>query len=120
SNLGNIISPACVVSGTAVSKTFQIVYKNEEVLLNDNAPFRVNICLDSSDCMKQIAKIVFLLQVELWFTDQESPLHAPIERFECVSTRHLQIHFDLCRGLHYNLPVIFDYFHLSAITLTLH
>lgn len=122
-NLGNIISPACIINGSAVSKTFQIVYRNEEVHLNDNAPFRVSLCLDSAECLKQAQKITFLLQVEVWFSEQESKrdgvsLAGTI--FECVSRRYLQIHFDLCRGVHYNLPVIFDYFHLCAITLSIH
>ncbi|KAI2806013.1 hypothetical protein BLOT_005024 [Blomia tropicalis] len=115
----NIISPPSVINGAVVSKTFLIVYKNEEALLNDNASFRVNICLDANECLKQLRKTCFLLQIELWFTDQET-MPSLLTTMECVSTRNLQIHFDLCRGIHYNLPVIFDYFHLSGITLSIH
>ncbi|KAH9401129.1 hypothetical protein TYRP_002720 [Tyrophagus putrescentiae] len=71
---GSILYPGTVLphSNTAISSTFQIVYKNEEVQLNDAAPFRVHLVLDANDCREQVAsKISFLLVVELWFTEQE-------------------------------------------------
>lgn len=39
--------PACVVNGTGVSKTFQILYRNEEVTLDDAIMFRAHILVDS-------------------------------------------------------------------------
>lgn len=39
---------------------------------------------------------------------------------ECVSSRVLNLNLKPTRGLHYNLPVLFDYFHLSAVSLTIH
>lgn len=77
--------------------------------------------------------------MELWFSDQgyslgEAGLDSQ-ERFSngsggggggggngilCVSTRTLQLHLSPTRGLHYHLPVLFDYFHLAAITVTVH
>ncbi len=75
--------------------------------------------------------------MELWFSDQgyslgESGLDSQ-ERFSngsggggggngilCVSSRTLQLHFSPTRGLHYHLPVLFDYFHLAAVTVTVH
>lgn len=76
------------------------------------------------------------LVMELWFSDQgyslgDSGLDSQ-ERFSngsgggggngimCVSTRTLQLHFSPTRGLHYHLPVLFDYFHLAAVTVTVH
>ncbi|XP_054153255.1 protein FAM135A-like [Oppia nitens] len=115
----NIVFPQCIVNGCAVSKTFQILYKNEEVLLDDYVSFKVNLIVDSKDCLKQVRKTNFVLDVELWFTDQEfgADHHNSIE---CVSSRQLILHFDICRGLHYYLPVMFDYFHLSALNLAIH
>lgn len=77
--------------------------------------------------------------MELWFSDQgyslgEAGLDSQ-ERFSngsggggggggngilCVSTRTLQLHLSPTRGLHYHLPVLFDYFHLAAVTVTVH
>jgi hypothetical protein len=42
---------------------------------------------------------------------------APIE---CVSSRVFNLNFHPTRGLHYHLPVLFDYFHLSAVSITIH
>ena len=39
---------------------------------------------------------------------------------ECVSSRALTLQFVPSVGLHYHLPVLFDYFHLSAVSLTVH
>jgi len=39
---------------------------------------------------------------------------------ECVSSRVLTFQFVPSVGLHYHLPVLFDYFHLSAVSLTVH
>lgn len=42
-----LVFPACVVNGTGVSKTFQILYRNEEVALDDAIMFRAHILVDS-------------------------------------------------------------------------
>lgn len=64
-------------------------------------------------------KINFSLVVELWFTEEDfGPQHH--SSIQCVSSRTLRMNVDLCRGLHYHLPVLFDYFHLSAITVSIH
>ena len=36
-----------MVSGAAVSKTFQILYRNEEVHLDDHAHFKLHLIVDS-------------------------------------------------------------------------
>ncbi|XP_033606577.1 protein FAM135A isoform X2 [Cryptotermes secundus] len=111
--------PACVVNGTGVSKTFQILYRNEEVLLDDVIMFRAHILVDSHKIEDTLERADFALMIELWFTDQTfgPDQHSTIS---CVSSRTLQLHFSPTRGLHYHLPVLFDYFHLAAITLTIH
>lgn len=72
--------------------------------------FQIEDILDRAD---------FCLSVELWFTDQTfgPDQHSSIS---CVSSRMLQLHFSATKGLHYHLPVLFDYFHLAAVTLTIH
>nr|CAD7266589.1 unnamed protein product [Timema shepardi] len=114
-----LVFPACVVNGTGVSKTFQILYRNEEVLLNDVIMFRVHILVDSHKIEDTLERADFTLLVELWFTDQTfgPDQHSSIS---CVSSRSLQLNFSPTKGLHYHLPVLFDYFHLAAVTLTIH
>lgn len=41
-----LVFPACIVNGTAVSKTFQILYKNEEVILDDIIIFKVHALVE--------------------------------------------------------------------------
>ncbi|XP_068082498.1 protein FAM135A [Anabrus simplex] len=115
----DLVFPACVVNGTGVSKTFQILYRNEEVLLDDVIMFRAHILVDSHKIEDTLERADFSLSVELWFTDQTfgPDQHSAIA---CVSSRTLQLHFSPTRGLHYHLPVLFDYFHLAAVTLTIH
>ncbi|XP_075225042.1 protein FAM135A isoform X2 [Lycorma delicatula] len=115
----DLVFPACVVNGCGVSKTFQILYRNEEVCLDDCIMFRVHILVDSHKIEETLDRADFSLSVELWFTDQTfgPEQHSAIS---CVSSRALQLHFSATKGLHYHLPVLFDYFHLAAVTLTIH
>lgn len=114
-----IFLPSCIIEGMSVTKTFQINYKNEEIPLNDLIHYRMNICLDMINCLEQMQKTNIELIIQLWYSDQEFLLNQ-FDTFSCVSSRQLRLHFDLLNGLHYSLPVIFDYFHLSAITLSIH
>ncbi|XP_064486399.1 uncharacterized protein LOC135398826 isoform X2 [Ornithodoros turicata] len=114
-----VVFPACIVNGTAVSKTFQILYKNEEVLLNDIVTFKVHGLVDGHRIRDIILKTEFHLLVELWFTDKSfgTDQHKTIQ---CVSSRLLTLHLDPARGLHHHIPVLFDYFHLAAVSVTIH
>ncbi|XP_059470773.1 protein FAM135A isoform X4 [Neocloeon triangulifer] len=113
------VFPACVVNGTGVSKTFQILYRNEEVLLDDVFTFRVHILVDSQKIEETLERADFQLIVELWFSDQTFASDQQTA-IASVSSRTLQLNFSPTRGLHYHLPVLFDYFHLAAVTLTIH
>ncbi|XP_077496617.1 protein FAM135A isoform X1 [Amblyomma americanum] len=114
-----IVFPACIVNGTAVSKTFQILYKNEEVHLDDTIVFKVHALVDAHRVRDILAKTDFQLSVELWFTDQNfGPDHH--KTIQCVSSRLLTLHLDPSRGLHHHIPVLFDYFHLAAVAVTIH
>ncbi|XP_049275878.1 protein FAM135A [Rhipicephalus sanguineus] len=114
-----IVFPPCVVNGTAVSKTFQILYKNEEVFLHDTVLFKVHALVDAHKVRDMLSKADFQLSVELWFTDQNfGPDHH--KTIQCVSSRLLTLHMDPSRGLHHHIPVLFDYFHLSAVSVTIH
>ncbi len=50
---------------------------------------------------------------------QQQPQHNPCA-IECVSSRVFHLRFRPSKGLHYHLPVLFDYFHLSAASMTVH
>ncbi|XP_032776599.2 LOW QUALITY PROTEIN: protein FAM135A [Daphnia magna] len=131
----NILHPACVLNGSFISQTFQILYRNEDVCLSDMAQFRLHVLVDSHKIEETLERLDLHLVMELWFSEQgyslgDSGLDSQ-ERFSngsgsggggilCVSSRTLQLHLSPTRGLHYHLPVLFDYFHLAAITVTVH
>lgn len=181
------ITSASVIRGAGTSKIFQILYRNEEVILRDTVLFRVRLpgkndqhmhniksiatlpaitfyssnfffCLispskrkknyniiaigkyihafalmnnisikyihthtirkrdvvESKNIRQSIERAEFSLNVELWFGEQ-----AP-GSLNLVSTRMLQLNFHPIRGLHYHLPVLFDYFHMASISLGIH
>ena len=39
--------PACIINGAAVTKTFQILYRNEEVRLDDVINFRIHALVEA-------------------------------------------------------------------------
>lgn len=111
--------PPCIIDGSAVSRTFQVLYKNERVDLNDVVTYRTYLNLEPSRYDEQISFTEFILVVELWFTEDDFAPRA-LTSLECVSSRELIMHVDLCKGLHYHRPILFDYFHLSAISMSIH
>lgn len=70
--------------------------------------------VDGINLRESLERAEFSLILELWFSDT-SPVSMVM-----VSSRTLQLNMSPVEGLHYHLPVIFDYFHLSAISLTVH
>lgn len=45
---------------------------------------------------------------------------ADIATVPLISSRTLSLHFHPRRGLHHHVPVMFDYFHLSVISVSIH
>ncbi|KAK4827202.1 hypothetical protein QYF61_015230 [Mycteria americana] len=61
----------------------------------------------------------FQLKLDLHFTDSEQQLR-DVPAIPMISSRTLCLHFHPRRGLHHHVPVMFDYFHLSVISVTVH
>nr|XP_012230088.1 PREDICTED: protein FAM135A [Linepithema humile] len=97
------------------SKRFQILYKNEEVTLGTSVLFRAHVLVHSHKIEEALSRTHFNLGVELWFSEPTQP-----GNMACVSSRALQLNFTPTKGLHYHLPVLFDYFHLAAVSITIH
>ncbi|XP_036338088.1 protein FAM135B isoform X2 [Rhagoletis pomonella] len=115
-NGGSLLSgSACIINGCGASRIFQILYRNEEVALRDVIHFRTHLLVDSRHLKESIERAEFSLQLELWFGEQNGT-----SALSLASTRTLQLNFHPGRGLHYHLPVLFDYFHLAAISVGIH
>ncbi|XP_007437094.1 protein FAM135A isoform X2 [Python bivittatus] len=111
--------PASVHDNVVCSKTFQILYKNEEVCVNDAMIFKIKMLLDERKIEESLNEMNFLLSLDLHFTDTDySP--EDLSTLQLISSRTLKLHFTLHRGLHHYVNVMFDYFHLSVISVIVH
>ncbi|OAD52892.1 hypothetical protein WN48_11248 [Eufriesea mexicana] len=97
------------------SKRFQILFRNEEVKLGTSVLFRAHVLVHSHKIEEVLSRTHFNLGVELWFSEPTQP-----GNMACVSSRALQLNFAPTKGLHYHLPVRFDYFHFAAVSITIH
>ncbi|XP_051526166.1 protein FAM135B-like isoform X2 [Myxocyprinus asiaticus] len=112
-------SSAGVHDGAVFSRIFQILYRNEEVTLEDHMNFRVHLLLDGERVEEAMSEVDVQLKLDLHFTDNEQQL-SDISSVPLISSRMLGLHFHPHRGLHHHLPVMFDYFHLSVISVSIH
>ncbi|XP_055750077.1 protein FAM135B-like [Salvelinus fontinalis] len=104
---------------TVFSRIFQILYRNEEVNVDDRMLFKVHLLLDGERVEEALSEVDFQLKLDLHFTDNEEQL-GDIVTVPVISSRTLGLHFHPRRGLHHNVPVMFDYFHLSVISVSIH
>ncbi|XP_074502453.1 protein FAM135A isoform X2 [Sebastes fasciatus] len=111
--------PASVQDDFINSKTFQILYKNEEVVVNDVLIFKVMMLLDEKKVEESLNDIDFQLFLDLYFTDGDYTPDDPTS-LQNISGRTLRLHFSLQRGIHQHVNVMFDYFHLSVISVAIH
>ncbi|XP_006835813.1 PREDICTED: protein FAM135A isoform X3 [Chrysochloris asiatica] len=100
-------------------KTFQILYKNEEVILNDVMIFKIKMLLDEKKIEETLEEMNFSLFLDLHFTDGDYSAD-DLNAMQLISSRTLKLHFSLHRGLHHHVNVMFDYFHLSVVSVTVH
>ncbi|KAA8583901.1 hypothetical protein FQN60_015109 [Etheostoma spectabile] len=111
--------PALVQDDVICSKTFQILYKNEEVVVNDVLLFKVMMLLDEKKVEESLNDMDFQLFLDLYFTDGDYTPDEP-SSLQNISGRTLRLHFTLQRGIHQHVNVMFDYFHLSVISVAIH
>uniref|UniRef100_A0A8C4SRA4 Family with sequence similarity 135 member B n=1 Tax=Erpetoichthys calabaricus TaxID=27687 RepID=A0A8C4SRA4_ERPCA len=109
----------CIHDNVVFSRVFQILYRNEEIVVNDQMNFRIHLLLDGEKLEEALSEVDFQLKLDLHFTDNEHQLD-DIATVPMISSRTLGLHFHPRRGLHHHVPVMFDYFHLSVISVTIH
>ncbi|KAM5163448.1 protein FAM135A isoform 2-T2 [Mantella aurantiaca] len=111
--------PALVQDTVVCSKIFQILYKNEEVAVNDVMNFKIKMLLDERKIEETLNEMMFQLSIDLHFTDTD---YSPndLNALQLISSRNLKLHFNLHRGLHHHINLMFDYFHLSVISVVVH
>ncbi|NXE64892.1 F135B protein, partial [Calcarius ornatus] len=109
----------CVHENNVYSRIFQILYRNEEIVLNETMNFRVHLLLDGERVEDALTEADFQLKLDLHFTDSDQQLR-DVPAIPMISSRTLCLHFHPRRGLHHHVPVMFDYFHLSVVSVTVH
>ncbi|XP_063777294.1 protein FAM135B [Pseudophryne corroboree] len=109
----------CVYDNVVYSRIFQILYRNEDIDINDVMLFKVHLFLDGERVEDALSEVDFQMKLDLHFTDIEQQLK-DISAVPLISSRTLGLHFHPRRGLHHHVPVMFDYFHLSVISVTVH
>ena len=67
--------PACIINGVAVTKTFQIMYRNEEVRLEDVINFRIHAIVEAGKVLEILEKLDLQLTLELWYTEEGNNFH---------------------------------------------
>ncbi|CAF3151214.1 unnamed protein product [Rotaria socialis] len=113
------IYPACIFNDCGVSKTFLIIYKNAEVELDDQFNFKLSVIVDAQNITDCFNRMDIQLCLELYFMEKEySPER--IGAMQSLCSRSYKLHFNPRLGLHTHVPILFDYFHLSALTATIH
>ncbi|XP_037356705.1 protein FAM135B [Talpa occidentalis] len=115
----SFLHSASIHENTVHSRVFQILYRNEEVPVNDAVVFGAHLLLDGERVEEALSEVDFQLKVDLHFTDSEQQLR-DVAGAPMISSRTLGLHFHPRRGLHHQVPVMFDYFHLSVISVTVH
>uniref|UniRef100_A0A8C5T1H2 Family with sequence similarity 135 member A n=1 Tax=Malurus cyaneus samueli TaxID=2593467 RepID=A0A8C5T1H2_9PASS len=81
--------------------------------------FKVKMLLDERKIEESLNEMNFLLTLDLHFTDAD---YSPddLSTLQPISSRTLKLHFNLHQGLHHYVNVMFDYFHLSVISVIVH
>uniref|UniRef100_A0A8C5B179 Family with sequence similarity 135 member A n=1 Tax=Gadus morhua TaxID=8049 RepID=A0A8C5B179_GADMO len=111
--------PASVQEDVISSRTYQILYKNEEVAVNDVLLFKVMMLLDEKKVEESLNEMDFQIVLELFFTDGDYSSEDQ-SSLQSISSRVLRLHFSLQKGIHQQVNIMFDYFHLSVISMTIH
>jgi len=103
---------------TAVSKTFEVYYKHEEVIISDVFVFKFHMLLDSSKVEEQFPKTIDF-DIDLFFSDCNRSPSTP-RSLRPVSNQVLRVYASPIKSLHYHRNVVFDYFNLAAVSFTVH
>jgi len=108
----------CVNNERFITQTSLVEYSEQSILLGECFLFRSD-CPIRGDHTDAYLPTHFKLQLDLMFSGEEDLPKDP-SSFSSVSTRTLEFIVDWRKGLHDHFPVLFDYFHMAAIGLTLH
>lgn len=109
---------SCVIEDRFLSQTVLIEYTAQSFMFGEYFMFKVSIPI-RTDYNDVYMSCQLSLTLDLMFSDG---IDIPMDhtKFEKVSTRTISLNIDWRKGLHDHWPVMFDYFHLAAVGVTIH
>ena len=98
----DLVFPASVINGVAVSKTFQILYRNEDVTINDVIIFKVQMLVDANKVRSFIFfphKFVVLIKADTANTVSLKNYVCILGRWEIWSFKNLFISYSFFKNI---------------------
>ncbi len=101
-----------------ITQTILVEYTEQFFLLGEYYLFKLD-CPVRSDHTDGYLPSHLSLNLDLMYSGEDE-LPSDPSTFTSVSSRHLTFTIDWRKGLHSHFPVLFDYFHMAALGVTLH
>ena len=109
---------ACVDGDCYVTQTVMVEYTDQSYPMGEWAVFSSEVPI-LRDHTEAFVASNFTLQLELRHCPGEE-VPENLSKFTPMSTRNVSLRVDWRKGLHDHFPVVFDYFHMAAVGLTVH
>lgn len=109
---------ACVDGDCFVTQTVVVEYAEQSYPMGEWAVFSAEVPI-LRDHTEVYVVSNFTLQLELKHCPGDE-LPEGLSKFSHMSTRNVTVRVDWRKGLHDHFPVVFDYFHMAAVGLTVH
>ena len=109
---------ATLVEGTFLTQTMQIEYTKQSFMLGESFIFVSELPFFNDYTEAYIPSRV-TLHLDLMYSGSDDMPISP-SGFQCVSSRTVVANVDWHKGLHEHFPVLFDYFHLASLGVTIH
>ena len=109
---------ACIVEGQFITQTVFVEYTDQSFLMGESFVFKSDMPIQV-DYTEVYVPSHFTLQLNLMFSGSDDMPEDP-SQFTKVSTRNVTLNVDWRKGLHDHYPVIFDYFHMAAVGVTVY
>lgn len=120
-NLSDHTFPGACINAAGdcfITQTLLVNYTEQTFLLGECFVFQLDIPLRTDHTEVYIPSHLSI-QLDLMFSKSEEMPDSPSE-FKKVSSRTVSLNIDWRKGLHDYFPVLFGYYHLSAVGLTVH
>lgn len=108
---------ACMVDDGFLTQTVFIEYTSQSYIFAEYFMFKV--CFPLKDYNDVYIPCQVSLTLDLMFSSAEE-MPTDYKKFEKVSSRTVLLTIDWRKGLHDHCPVLFDYFHLAGVGVTIH